>query len=106
MSTSRIIFFSLLLTLFYSKLPLANLLSYQSEYEITLANSEKIRLPGKTYVNDASGQLFNRRLVPTVTRFSAELDGFAAQQHRVIRFRYQCENADPHEHGPDDEHVK
>ena len=58
MSTSRIIFFSLLLTLFYSKLPLAKLLSYQSEYEISLANSEKVRLPGKTYVNDASGQLF------------------------------------------------
>ncbi len=57
MSTSRIFFFSLLLTFFYSKLPLAKLLSYQSEYEISLANSEKVRLPGKTYVNDASGQL-------------------------------------------------
>ena len=58
MSTSRIIFFSTLLILFSFKIPSAKLLSYQSEYEISLANSEKIRLPGKTYVNEASGQLF------------------------------------------------
>ena len=58
MSTSRIIFFSTLLMVFYFKIPSAKLLSYQSEYEISLANSEKIRLPGKTYVNEASGQLF------------------------------------------------
>tara|TARA_B100000963_G_scaffold359758_1_gene388084 strand:- start:331 stop:1128 length:798 start_codon:yes stop_codon:yes gene_type:complete len=58
MSTSRIIFFSLLLTLFTFKTPKAKFLSYQSEYEISLANNEEIRLPGKTYVNEASGQLF------------------------------------------------
>ena len=58
MSTSRIIFFSTLLIVFSFKIPSAKLLSYQSEYEISLANSEKIRLPGKTYVNEASGQLF------------------------------------------------
>ena len=58
MSTSRIIFFSILLIVFSFKIPSAKLLSYQSEYEISLANSEKIRLPGKTYVNEASGQLF------------------------------------------------
>ena len=58
MSTSRIIFFSTLLIIFSFKIPSAKLLSYQSEYEISLANSEKIRLPGRTYVNEASGQLF------------------------------------------------
>ena len=58
MSTSRIIFFSTLLIVFSFKIPSAKLLSYQSEYEISLANSEKVRLPGKTYVNEASGQLF------------------------------------------------
>ncbi len=58
MSTSRIIFFSLLLTIFSFNKSSAKLLSYQSEYEISLANSEKVRLPGKTYVNEASGQLF------------------------------------------------
>ena len=58
MSTSRIIFFSLLLTLFSFEVRPAKLLSYQSEYEISLAESEQVRLPNKTYVNDASGQLF------------------------------------------------
>ena len=58
MSTSRIIFFSLVLILFSFNVTATKLLSYQSEYEINLANSEKIRLPGKTYVNEASGQLF------------------------------------------------
>ena len=58
MSTSRIIFFSLLLTLFSFEVRTAKLLSYQSEYEISLAESEQVRLPNKTYVNDASGQLF------------------------------------------------
>ena len=58
MSTLRIIFFSTLLIVFSFKIPSAKLLSYQSEYEISLANSEKIRLPGRTYVNEASGQLF------------------------------------------------
>ena len=58
MSTLRIIFFSTLLMVFYFKIPSAKLLSYQSEYEISLANSEKVRLPGRTYVNEASGQLF------------------------------------------------
>ena len=58
MSTSRIIFFSLILTLFSFNVTATKLLSYQSEYEISLGDSEKIRLPGKTYVNEASGQLF------------------------------------------------
>ena len=58
MSTSRIIFFSLLLTLFSCEDHPEKLLSYQSEYEISLAESEQVRLPNKTYVNDASGQLF------------------------------------------------
>ena len=58
MSTTKIFFFSLLLILFYFKLPSAKLLSYQSEYEISLAESEQVRLPNKTYVNEASGQLF------------------------------------------------
>ena len=58
MSTSRIIFFSLLLTFFSFEVRPAKLLSYQSEYEISLAESEQVRLPNKTYVNDASGQLF------------------------------------------------
>ena len=50
MSTSRIIFFSLLLTLFSFEVRTAKLLSYQSEYEISLAESEQVRLPNKTYV--------------------------------------------------------
>jgi hypothetical protein len=58
MSTSRIIFFSLILTLFSVNVTATKLLSYQSEYEISLSDSEKIRLPGKTYVNEASGHLF------------------------------------------------
>ena len=58
MSTSRIIFFSLVLTLISFNVNATKLLSYQSEYEISLGDSEKIRLPGKTYVNEASGQLF------------------------------------------------
>ena len=58
MSTSRIIFFSLLLTLFSFEVRTAKLLSYQSEYEISLAESEQVRIPNKTYVNEASGQLF------------------------------------------------
>jgi len=58
MSTSRIIFFSLLLTLCSFEVRAAKLLSYQSEYEISLAESEQVRLPNKTYVNEASGQLF------------------------------------------------
>ena len=58
MSTSRIIFFSLLFNLFSFNVTATKLLSYQSEYEISLADSKKIRLPGKTYVNEASGQLF------------------------------------------------
>ena len=58
MSTSRIIFFSLLLALFSCEDRPEKLLSYQSEYEISLAESEQVRLPNKTYVNEASGQLF------------------------------------------------
>ena len=34
------------------------LISYQSEYEISLSESDNVRLPGKTYVDKASGQLF------------------------------------------------
>ena len=36
----------------------ANLISYNSEYEIKLGKSDEVRLPGKTYVDSASGQLF------------------------------------------------
>ena len=36
----------------------ANLISYNSEYEIELGKSDEVRLPGKTYVDSASGQLF------------------------------------------------
>ena len=34
------------------------LISYQSEYEVSLAPSDEVRLPGKTYVDQASGDLF------------------------------------------------
>ena len=37
---------------------LSQLLSYQSEYEVELGNSDIVRVPGKTYVDKASGQLF------------------------------------------------
>ena len=36
----------------------SKLLSYQSEYEISLGDSETVRVPGKTYVDKASGDLF------------------------------------------------
>ena len=36
----------------------AQLLSYQSEYEISLGDSDIVRVPGKTYVDKASGNLF------------------------------------------------
>jgi hypothetical protein len=36
----------------------SKLISYQSEYEISLGSSETVRLPGKTYVDKASGYLF------------------------------------------------
>lgn len=36
----------------------SNLLSYSSEYEISLGDSSTVRVPGKTYVDKASGQLF------------------------------------------------
>ena len=36
----------------------SKLLSYQSEYEISLGESDLVRVPGKTYVDKASGQLF------------------------------------------------
>ena len=38
--------------------PSSNLLSYQSEYEISLGDTETVRVPGKTYVDKAYGQLF------------------------------------------------
>ena len=50
-----------LLTVFFtfsSSPVLSQLLSYQSEYEVELGNSEVVRVPGKTYVDKASGQLF------------------------------------------------
>ena len=43
---------------FYSSPLLSQLLSYQSEYEVELGNSDIVRVPGKTYVDKASGQLF------------------------------------------------
>ena len=36
----------------------SQLLSYQSEYEVSLGESNVVRVPGKTYVDKASGQLF------------------------------------------------
>ena len=36
----------------------SKLLSYQSEYEISLGDTDIVRVPGKTYVDKASGQLF------------------------------------------------
>ena len=33
----------------------SKLLSYQSEYEISLGDSDIVRVPGKTYVDKASG---------------------------------------------------
>ena len=36
----------------------SQLLSYQSEYEVSLGESNVARVPGKTYVDKASGQLF------------------------------------------------
>ena len=51
-------FFSLFLVLFFSSLNAqSNLLSYKSEYEISLGDSDLVRLPGKTYVDKASGYL-------------------------------------------------
>ncbi len=49
-----IFFFILLIDLIAE----SKLLSYQSEYKITLAESDEIRLPGKTYVDQANGDLF------------------------------------------------
>ena len=36
----------------------SKLLSYQSEYEVSLGDSDIVRVPGKTYVDKAYGQLF------------------------------------------------
>ena len=58
-NTSVIIFTSVLCIWLF---PLVNvkaqLLSYQSEYEISLGDSDIVRVPGKTYVDKASGNLF------------------------------------------------
>ncbi len=52
------IFFSLFLVLFFSSLKAqSNLLSYKSEYEISLGDSDLVRLPSKTYIDKASGYL-------------------------------------------------
>ena len=51
----------LLITVFWTfsfSPALTQLLSYQSEYEVELGNSNIVRAPGKTYVDKASGQLF------------------------------------------------
>ena len=36
----------------------SKLLSYQSEYEVSLGDTDIVRVPGKTYVDKAYGQLF------------------------------------------------
>ena len=58
-NTSFIIFTSVLCIWLF---PLVNvkaqLLSYQSEYEISLGDSDIVRVPGKTYIDKASGNLF------------------------------------------------
>ena len=52
------IFFSLFLVLFFSSLKAqSNLLSYKTEYEISLGDSDLVRLPSKTYIDKASGYL-------------------------------------------------
>ena len=43
--------------LYNPNITLAKLLSFQSEYDITLANIDSPRVPGKTYVDKASGYL-------------------------------------------------
>jgi hypothetical protein len=35
----------------------SKLISFQSEYEVSLGDSDKARLPGRTYINEASGYL-------------------------------------------------
>ena len=37
----------------------ADLMSFQSEYEVSNIKKEKARIPGKTYVDKASGYLVN-----------------------------------------------
>ncbi len=55
-SIFTILFFVILIPL--SSKSEANLISYQSEYEVSLATSDEVRLPGKTYVDQANGDLF------------------------------------------------
>ena len=43
--------------LFYNETE-SKLLSYQSEYEVSLGDTDIVRVPGKTYVDKAYGQLF------------------------------------------------
>ena len=47
----------LVLTIFNTTQGLTKLLSFQSEYKISLAEIETTRIPGKTYVDEASGYL-------------------------------------------------
>ncbi len=49
--------FLLVIQIFNPKILKAKLVSFQSEYEISLGGSDKARLPGKTYVDQASGYL-------------------------------------------------
>ena len=51
------IFTTFVLFAFISNASQAELKSFQSEYDISLSKSDDARLPGKTYVNQASGYL-------------------------------------------------
>ncbi len=53
----KTIIFTLLIQIFFVKIPQAKLLSFQSEYDISLGKSDAPRLPNKTYVDKASGYL-------------------------------------------------
>ena len=56
----KTIIFTLLIQIFFVKIPQAKLLSFQSEYDISLGKSDAPRLPNRTYVDKASGLSSNR----------------------------------------------
>lgn len=53
----NIIIFTILIQIFLIKIPQAKLLSFQSEYDISLGKTDAPRLPNRTYVDKASGYL-------------------------------------------------
>ena len=53
----NIIIFTVLIQIFLIKIPQAKLLSFQSEYDISLGKTDAPRLPNRTYVDKASGYL-------------------------------------------------